>query len=585
MAVATPSEPVSRFLHTLKGVKRAPDGWRARCPAHEDREPSLSIGEGADGRVIFKCHAGCTTEQVVAAVGLKVGDLFVQTTNGSGPYAPPVRPRPAFVRAYDYVSPDGGLLYQACRFAKPEGGKTFRQRRPNGDGWVWNLSDTPRVLYRLPDVIEALAHDRPIYVVEGEKDADTLAEHGYAATTNVGGAGKWSEDYSKVLAGGSVVVIPDNDEPGKSHAQQVAASLTAVGCSVRVVELPGLAPKGDVTDWLEAGHDLEELETVVGKTRLWTPDPSARILWRLDELTSNDEMMRPPPVVLPFIAFRGRSTLLAAFEKSGKSTLLGAGVAALSMGGVFLGEPTSQGTTLIIGLEEFIGDAARRLRSFNANGTRVYVVDRLPGEASDRLETIRGLIAQVKPDLVIIDSLSAYSGGQVTDASASAQMGPLVQSLTNLAHEYGVALVIIHHARKQDGRYRDSTAIGQAVDVLIEINAPDEDRDPSLRKARTRGRVTTHGFSYRYHEHDHEILIASTGTDAPLRQRIMVFIAANPGATQNEVVRASCTKREIALSMIDHLLHDGAIVDNGTETRSSLHLTKREPGRNHRGNQ
>jgi putative DNA primase/helicase len=148
--------------------------------------------------------------------------------------------------AYDYTDPKGRLLYQVLRL-RP---KDFRQRRPIADGrWEWSLGDVRRVLYCLPQLLAAPT-DAWVFVVEGEKDADNLARLGLVATTCAMGAGKWRPEYNAALRGRPVVILPDNDEPGRQHARQVAAALAGTAESVRILELPGLPSKGDVSDWL-----------------------------------------------------------------------------------------------------------------------------------------------------------------------------------------------------------------------------------------------------------------------------------------------------------------------------------------------
>lgn len=156
--------------------------------------------------------------------------------------------------SYDYVDENGTLLYQAVRL----NGKRFRLRRPNGNsGWIWNLSGTRRVLYRLPHLIES--PQKRVFIVEGEKDANRLNDYRLLATTNSGGAGKWREEYSIALKDRDIVIIPDNDVPGQKHATQVANSLLGKAKSVKIVRLPELKDKGDVSDWLTEGHTKEEL--------------------------------------------------------------------------------------------------------------------------------------------------------------------------------------------------------------------------------------------------------------------------------------------------------------------------------------
>jgi putative DNA primase/helicase len=170
--------------------------------------------------------------------------------------------KPRIVATYDYRDEEGGLLYQVVRYEPGFDGepKTFRQRRPDGKGgWVNGLRDVRRVLYRLPELLAA-PRDRLVFVVEGEKDADRLHAEGLLATTNAMGAGKWRPEYAEALHARHVVILPDNDEPGRAHAQAVARSLADAAASLKVVELPGLPPKGDVSDWLGMpGNGKEQL--------------------------------------------------------------------------------------------------------------------------------------------------------------------------------------------------------------------------------------------------------------------------------------------------------------------------------------
>lgn len=234
-------------LNGLEGLKRTARGWEARCPAHDDRKPSLGVAQGDDGRVLLHCQAGCTADDVVKALNLTMSDLFPPKDEA------PKTPRASvIVAAYDYFNEQGELLYQAVRFDP----KDFRQRKPDADGWSWSLQGVRRVLYRLPQL---LASTDTVFVVEGEKDVDAVAGLNLTATCNVGGAGKWSPEYSAALRGRDVVILPDNDKAGEDHAALVAKSLDGVAKSVRVVRLPGLPPKGDVSDWLAAGGTKERL--------------------------------------------------------------------------------------------------------------------------------------------------------------------------------------------------------------------------------------------------------------------------------------------------------------------------------------
>lgn len=226
-----------------------------RCPVHEDQRASVSVGRGDDARILLTCHAGCPTDAILAAVGLTVADLF-EPRNGSGK---------TIVAEYDYIDERGTLLYQVVRFAP----KDFRQRRPDGaGGWTWKLGDVQRVLYRLPEL-----QGQSVYIAEGEKDVDHLRALGLTATCNAGGAGKWREDYTRQLqAAGvtSIVILPDNDDAGRAHAAQVAQSCHVAGLAVTVATLPDLPVKGDVSDWLAAGHAREELAALAAAAAPWS---------------------------------------------------------------------------------------------------------------------------------------------------------------------------------------------------------------------------------------------------------------------------------------------------------------------------
>lgn len=222
-------------------AKRGQKGWMACCPAHEDRNPSLHISE-RDGKLLVKCFAGCDQSDVIAA--LKGRGLWPDAEQREHP---PEWGR--IVRTYGYTDEDGKLLYQVCRFEP----KTFRPRRPDGmGGWKWGYGNVRRVLYHLPEVLEA-----PIcFIVEGEKDAETLRDWGFVATTNSGGANGWRPEFNEFFRGREVVLIPDDDEPGIRRVCTIARGLLGIAARIVILELDGAH---DVSDWFEKGHREVEL--------------------------------------------------------------------------------------------------------------------------------------------------------------------------------------------------------------------------------------------------------------------------------------------------------------------------------------
>jgi putative DNA primase/helicase len=237
-------------------------GWQACCPAHEDSTPSLAITPGRD-KVLLKCHAGCTVNAIVAALGMTMADLFLRPTTPNT--------TKHIVKVYDYLDANGHVLHQTVRYADP---KDFKQRRPDpakpGD-YIWSLKGIEPVLYHLPDVLAAVHRGETVYLCEGEKDAVNVQALGLTATTNPMGAASWRTSYTETLRGAAVVLLPDHDEAGQKRTAKVAPALYGTVASLKVLELPGLAEHGDVSDWLAAGGTRASLEALVDATPVWTP--------------------------------------------------------------------------------------------------------------------------------------------------------------------------------------------------------------------------------------------------------------------------------------------------------------------------
>ena len=210
--------------------------WMAKCPAHNDRNPSLSITDKA-GKVLVHCYAGCGQDAVIAA--LKGRELWQ-------PESIVIR---RMVARYAYAEEHGQLLYEVVRYEP----KDFSQRRPDGHGgWIWEKGER-QVLYRLPEVLEAPI----VFVVEGEKDVEKLREHGFVATTNAGGANaKWLPSYTATLAQREVILIPDADDAGRRRVLTIARALMGHASAITVFEPIGAK---DISDWFECGHTEVEL--------------------------------------------------------------------------------------------------------------------------------------------------------------------------------------------------------------------------------------------------------------------------------------------------------------------------------------
>lgn len=262
---------IDDVLAVLPDARTTPNGWEARCPAHDDSVRSLAVSLSEQGNVLVKCFAGCAFNDIVTATKLPKSAFFANgsTNNRRGGDSNKTGKSKRIVATYDYLDEQGNLLFQAVRMEP----KAFRQRRPDPDTpgeWLWNLKGVRRVLYRLPELLTA-DPNRTVVTVEGERDVERLIDLGLVATCNPMGAGKWRDEYNVPLAGRPVIIIPDNDGPGLDHAIQVAESLLAVASGVKIVPLPDLPPGGDVSDWLDAGGTVDQLRALSEQTRPYAP--------------------------------------------------------------------------------------------------------------------------------------------------------------------------------------------------------------------------------------------------------------------------------------------------------------------------
>jgi KaiC/GvpD/RAD55 family RecA-like ATPase len=260
--MAITEEPIKQVLRGLDGVRRSGEGWVAKCPAHEDHKPSLTVGLGKDGRVLLCCQKGCDTESIVGKLDLTLGDLFVPDDKSKAK-----SDEWEVVDTYTYHDAEGKPIFQVRRTK----GKQFPQyHRENGE-WKVGRGGAPYLLYHLPQLLEGIRAGKPVFVVEGEKDVRNLERLGFVATCNPGGASnsnersKWRSEYTEHLKGATVYVVPDNDEPGRKHAAAVLESLKGKA-DARLLDLPGLPDKGDASDWIAAGGTAAKLTELCAAT-------------------------------------------------------------------------------------------------------------------------------------------------------------------------------------------------------------------------------------------------------------------------------------------------------------------------------
>lgn len=323
--------PLDKILSALPHAKRDGSGWRSPCPGpqHEHgnrRNPALSISEGREGEVLLYCHAGCSVEDILGAIGLQKRDLYPPREPASRPrmerrrpkaVAKPARkpgPLPSGKSFTNYIYKDGSGAEVIAVVREDIGPKEkrIRQYHHAGGGWLPGLGDwrdRPRPLYRLDAIQEN--PDAPIIVHEGEKAVEAARAAGLTGvhTTTIGGAGNAHKSDFSPMAGREVYVCPDADEPGERHAEQVAALAYQAGASVvHILQLPDIPEKGDVVEFLEAGG---------------TPDAWRGLMESAEVMdipaSEDDEDDRPslPPEVVDLLA---RSTIPASYEVDASGT-------------------------------------------------------------------------------------------------------------------------------------------------------------------------------------------------------------------------------------------------------------------------
>lgn len=474
----TPGELADRIRQHGSAVRGGPTQWAAQCPAHDDRAPSLSIGTGTEGVPLIHCQAGCRTEDVLGAVGLTLADLMPDRDR-------PERPR--VVATYPYVDEHGQLLYEVRRIEPgPDGRKkSFRPYLPGAARA--GLGNVRRVLYRLPEVIQAAKQGRTIYVCEGEKDADALAALGLVATCNPGGAGrgKWRDEYSPYLAGAHVIVVADRDTPGIEHARAVADALTGHAASVRIM-LPAVDREhADVADHLEAGYDVDELvplgddpqgdATEVGSDDV--VDDDAELLALAAEYTPVDwrALWERAPEDIPWLCepliAAGRLVAIYSPPKVGKSLVTLEIAAALAAGRPVLGNPPRDPMNVVyVDLENSGEDIHERLSAMGYTpddlGNLLYFsFPSLP--ALDSARGGRHLLALAvahRADLVVIDTVSRTIQGSENDADT---FHALYRHALAPLKGRGVAVLRLDHSGKDPEQgQRGSSAKASDVDAV-----------------------------------------------------------------------------------------------------------------------
>ena len=378
------------------------------------------------------------------------------------------------VAEYDYTDANGKLLYQVVRMHP----KTFRQRTPEpSGGWKWGLNGRKATLYRIPDLLAAVACGDPVWIVEGEKDVHALEAAGQVATTNSGGAGKWRPEFARAFKGAQKVrIVRDRDEAGEKHALTVFESLEAVVGDLAIVE----APEGkDAGEYLAAGGSIE------GFRRVWPIDPkSDPVLWKQEIIRqawrARDAPMRAvandTPVVHPPLYPSGLWGEPDVNQLEGVSVLVGAPSAGKSIASLGMGlESAEAGWDVLYVLAEMQGslvlDLGRRRMEGRGIPDRFHLFEAFQGVTFDDLMDAIGSVLSERPMLTIVDSASSFCSqmGQTSeeDTYSVARSTDLVTWATNArrASDGQLAFALLMEANA-DGRARGRIADHRADNAL-----------------------------------------------------------------------------------------------------------------------
>lgn len=473
---------LAAIAQQCQGAHKDRNGWRARCPVHQGvSDTSLHLWE-EEGQLRLKCFAGCDTRAIYEALHLEN-----------------IKREPQYQAIYSYHDERGNILFQVVR---PSGSKkTFFQRRPHPSDpakWINDLKGITPVLYHLPELQKAIAANMTIYLVEGEKDVETLRRHGLVATCNAMGAGKWEDAYSVALKGANIVLLPDNDKPGDDHAKLLMSRLAGYVNALRRIDLPDLPDHGDVTDWLDAGHTIDELKTLSETKKPQIIAPHIVVVSFADIKREEIEWLWEPYV--PY----GKLTILEGDPGLGKTYLLLAIATALSHG---TGLPAQNGniyggtgdpvTTLYITAEDGYGDTlVPRAEDMGANLKYLKAVMGWTANDTDvhpfslsQIMLLEEAIRDFRAKLVILDPLQAFLGAGV-DMHRANEVRPLLMQLGMMAANQQCALVAIRHWNKSSNgkaTYRGQGSIdftAAARSVLAIGESPEDDTERILAQSK-----------------------------------------------------------------------------------------------------
>lgn len=376
---------------------------------------------------------------------------------------------------YKYYFSDGKLAYEVRRIERADGSKECIPYHRNDEGTV--VAGRPPtdqlVLYNLPAVMKANPRRR-VYWVEGEKCANEAAKRGLVATTVIGGSSAaWSPSYSESLRQRHVVILPDNDKPGRKFANRVAAALFGVARSVRIVNLPGLDDGEDIVDWFAAGGTCRKLDRIAHKTpKLQRTD---LVLSRFRLVSAAELKRMPPPRFLVDDLLLAESFTVLYGEPGSKKTFTAYDIAAsIQAGAPWHGRQTQHGQVVYIAAEGRAGwpkrVRARELARRKENTDNLMFLLEAPQLLDDRDvgDLLTALeVLEPRPLLVVLDTMARTLVGG--DENSAQDVGLFIAAVDRLRETLGCAVLVVHHTGKgkNSGAERGSSALRGAADVMM----------------------------------------------------------------------------------------------------------------------
>ena len=370
----------------------------------------------------------------------------------------------SLVATYPYVNEHGEVTYEVLRYEP----KTFRQRRVENGRTVWGLGDTEPLPYHLPDIINN--PEKPIFICEGEKDADNLATLGFVTTCNSGGAGNWSQGLNKWFQDRDVIILPHNDKAGEAHARNLLGNLQGIARRMKVVRLP-VGDKGDVSDWIMQGGDKKALAQLIRAA-----DEIKDKITPLPILTLNDIANLPPVEWLVEGLIPDKSLAMMYGEPGCGKTFIALDMALSVAHNAMWQSQTTLGGQVVYVAGEGVGGLKKRIAAWHSHRgleqkapfivvpSSVDLMDEI--NAQDLHTTIQAA-SDGPVRLVIFDTLARSMTG---DENSSQDIGQAIRAMDSVREAFNCCVMAIHHSGKDSSRgARGSSAILGAVDASMRV--------------------------------------------------------------------------------------------------------------------